>query len=147
MLQCASPDETTAVFLCIALQPVVTVVVKEQLHILVRCIIQTVFESYIVEERLVAIGILCTCRHLSSHRYLHPVIPEPLGETEGVVGMHGTRSIGSIIQTDGEVEGAQRITCDIVDLVLEEAAQGTVHGESAGVAISQIHTCSEHGNR
>ena len=68
MLQRASPDETAAVFLCIALQPVVTVVVKEQLHILVRCIIQTVFEGYIVEERLVAIGILCACRHLSTHQ-------------------------------------------------------------------------------
>ena len=59
--------------------------------------------------------------------------------------METTRGVRRVIQADREVEGAQGITRDIGDLTLQERAQRTVHREAAGITISQVHSCSQHG--
>ena len=60
--------------------------------------------------------------------------------------MHGTRSIGAVIDAHAEVEGLEGRAGNVVDLTLEEAAEGRVHGELAGVAVGEIHAGGEHGH-
>ena len=58
--------------------------------------------------------------------------------------MGGASSVGAVVDAYTEVDGLQGGACDIVDLTLEEGTEGTVHGESARVAVGDVHTCGEH---
>ena len=57
MLQRSPPDETAAIELRVAFEPVVGVVVEKQLHVFVRRVVESVFQRHIVEERLLAVDI------------------------------------------------------------------------------------------
>ena len=89
---------------------------------------------------------LGTRRHHATYGDLQPVVEEAFGKLERIVGMGLTRTIERLIDTEGEVKGAQGIARDAADLAIEERAQSGVHGEGLGITISQIHTRSQHGN-
>ena len=68
MIQFPSPDETTTIFTCITLEPVVDVLVIEQLDILCGILVQTIFHTHVVEERLVlSHGVARSCRYLTAY--------------------------------------------------------------------------------
>ena len=54
VLQGASPDKATAILLSVTFQPVVAIVVEEQLHVFVCRIIETVLQGDVIKERLIA---------------------------------------------------------------------------------------------
>ena len=87
-----------------------------------------------------------TRRHLTTNSHLQTVVQEALGKLERIVGMAGTLGIDGVVHTKREVDGAQGIARDMVDLGVEERAEGGVHREGAGIAAVQIHTRSEHGD-
>ena len=108
-------------------------------------LIQTVFHRHVVEERLLlSHGIALTRGHETSDLDLQTVVEEPLCKLERVVGMHGAAGIGGVVDTHAQVEGLQRRPCDVVDLALQERAEGGVHGELVGVAAGEVHAGGEH---
>ena len=120
MLQFAPPKEAPAILPYLAFQPVIGISVVEEFEILVGSSAETVFESDIGKERLVGRLSVGTSRHFSTEDDAQAVVPEAFGELERVVGVHGTRCVSSIVDAHGEVERAQRIACDVVDLTLQE---------------------------
>ena len=60
--------------------------------------------------------------------------------------MRIARRVGGVVHAHREVQRAQGVAGDAVDLAVEERAQGGVHGEGTGVAVGQIHARSEHGD-
>ena len=52
--------------------------------------------------------------------------------------------IGRVVHTEREVESAQRITRNAVDLGVKERAERRVHREGTNIAIGQIHAGGEH---
>ena len=61
--------------------------------------------------------------------------------------MHGAAGIGGVVDANADVDGPQGRAGDVVDLVLQEGAEGSVHGEAAGVAvgkIAEIYTSSDY---
>ena len=114
-LQTTTPDKASTIFLGIAVEPVVGIVLEEEREILVGRIVQTVFQADIIEERAIALLQLGTRRHHATYGDLQPVVEEALGKLERIVGMGLTRTIERLIDTEGEVEGAQGIARDAAD--------------------------------
>ena len=58
--------------------------------------------------------------------------------------MRRATGIGGVVDADTDVDGLQGGTCDVVDLTLQERAEGSVHGEAGSAAVGQIHAGGEH---
>ena len=84
--------------------------------------------------------------HLAADDNLQAVVHEALGKLERIVGVRIARRVGGVVHAHREVQRAQGVAGDAVDLAVEERAQGGVHGEGAGVAVGQIHARGEHGD-
>ena len=116
MLHRTAPDKAAAILLGIAVKPVVRVVLEEQIDVFRCVIVQAILQRDIVEEGIVAVGRNGTGRYLAANRQAQAVVQESLGKLEGVVGARLTGGIGRIVHTEREVERAQCITRNAVDL-------------------------------
>ena len=145
-VQLSFPDKADAILTRVALQPVVDVLVVEDLHILITSGRQAVFHGDIVEERLLLSLDFGTRRHPAAKLYAETVVPETFRKAEAVVGMRLSCGIGGVVEAHLQVDTLQGTCRDVVDLALQERAQCGVHRERIGVAIGQIHAGGEHGD-
>ena len=85
--------------------------------------------------------------HQTANLNLQPVVEEPLGELERIVGGLLTCAGDGVLDAEADVDGLQCRACNVVDFALQEGVQSGVHGEVTRASAIQIHACSQHGYR
>ena len=135
VLKRTPPDETAAILLRVAIEPVVGIVLEEEVNILIGCIVKAVLQRDVVKERVIAVEIVGTRRDFSSNGDFQTIIPQPLGKLKRIVHMGVAGSISRVVEAEREIECAQSIAGDVINLTVQEGTQGTVHREGTGISI------------
>ena len=87
VIEFSAPDETYAVFAGVAFQPVVHILLVEELKVLRTFLVQTILHGYIIEERLLLSHVVVgASSQQSANLDLQSVVEQSLRELERVIG-------------------------------------------------------------
>ena len=116
----------------------------EELHIACATIVQTILDSYIVDEGFVLLGGIAG-RYRTTYHDTETIVPETLGELEVVIGATSSFGITGRFHTEAHIHG---LTYHIRYLILQERVEGIVHVKASGrISFGHVHAGHEHGYR
>ena len=112
-VQAPSPDKAYTIFLGITVEPVVGVVLVEEVQVLVSRVVQTVLDADIIEERPITVIVVRALGDHTTHRQFYTVVPEALCELERVVSTGISLAVETVLHIERHIDGAQGLTCDL----------------------------------